>query len=116
MDSGARFVALSHQSSPWVEAQLALVEVVCPASARILEVGSGSGELASRLTANGYEVVALEPDPAMFEVLLERRRAITSQLHPLTPLPIPFQSFMPSLQFDAVLAMGVFSFLTPREQ
>jgi SAM-dependent methyltransferase len=34
-----------------------------PPPARVLEVGAGSGELARWLTAAGYEVVAIDPEP-----------------------------------------------------
>ena len=34
-----------------------------PAPARILEIGAGGGELAQELTANSYDVVAIDPEP-----------------------------------------------------
>jgi SAM-dependent methyltransferase len=34
-----------------------------PAPARVLEVGAGNGALAEELTASGYEVVAIDPEP-----------------------------------------------------
>ena len=116
MDSGARYVALTHDSSPWVEAQLAFVESICPAPASILEVGAGSGALSASLTRSGYDVVALEPDRAVFEVLLERRQAIHASAERLTPLPIPFRAYTSTSQFDALLALSVYSFLPPTEQ
>lgn len=116
MDSGARYVALTHASSPWIEAQLAIVQSVCSAPARVLEVGSAGGELALRLVSLGHDVVGLEPDRAIFEVLLERCRTAGYGAGHLTPLPITFQHYADPLKFDAVLAISVYSFLTPTEQ
>jgi 2-polyprenyl-3-methyl-5-hydroxy-6-metoxy-1,4-benzoquinol methylase len=117
MDSGARFIALSHRSSPWVDSQLALVQSVCPAPAKILDAGCGAGDLALRLTESGYVVVGLEPDRAIFEVLLERTQRAGAHAGRFTPLPVSFQECtFDSSRFDALLAMSVYSFLPLDEQ
>jgi SAM-dependent methyltransferase len=41
---------------------------------RVLDAGAGTGTFASAL-ADGHEVVALEPDPALFEILRDRLAA-----------------------------------------
>jgi SAM-dependent methyltransferase len=40
-----------------------------PAPTRVLEVGAGDGELARRLTAAGYDVVAIDPESSTADVL-----------------------------------------------
>jgi SAM-dependent methyltransferase len=68
----------------------AFVRAALPAApARVLEVGAGAGELAHELTAAGYEVVAIDPEPGSPAV---RRMA----LHELDE---------PAASFDAAVAV-----------
>ena len=48
----------------------------CPPPARVLDVGCGTGVLAARLAASGYEVVGARPSAGMLEVMRERAPAV----------------------------------------
>jgi len=64
-------------------------ESLPPAPARVLEVGAGSGELATALTASGYEVVAIDP---------------ASTGDPVRPIPL-LELSEPAGSFDAAVAV-----------
>ena len=115
-DSGARFAALTQKEPRWIDSQLALVESVCSESARILDVGSGTGDLARRLASEQRHIVALEPDRAMFELLLERLLLSEHASPYVTPVPLPFQDYSSPRPFDIITAFSVFAFLTHSEQ
>ena len=46
----------------------------------ILEIGSGTGRVASALAADGYEVVGVEPSAAMLRIAEERRAALPPEV------------------------------------
>jgi SAM-dependent methyltransferase len=70
-----------------------------PASARVLEVGAGDGDLARTLAAAGYDVVAIDPEPGSADVL-----AI-----PLAELDEP------EVPFDAAVAVVSLHHVSPLE-
>jgi SAM-dependent methyltransferase len=69
-----------------------------PDGRRLLDVGSGTGELADRFRRGGWEVTACEPEPTM--------RAVSERQHPEVPVvagALPDLPFAPA-SFDAVTA------------
>jgi hypothetical protein len=74
--------------------------------ARVLEVGAGCGQLTWALVAAGFDVVALEPGPAL------RQRAAArvpeAALHAAT-----FEEFEADGRFDAVFSSNAFHWVDP---
>jgi SAM-dependent methyltransferase len=70
------------------------VAAVAPPGARVLDVGSGPGHLASRLADHGLDVVAIDLDPAMVAMATKRLagRAETA-VASVTALPFADASF-----------------------
>ncbi|TDC60935.1 class I SAM-dependent methyltransferase [Micromonospora sp. KC207] len=54
------------------EATIALLTELCPAPARVLEFGIGTGRIALPLAARGYEVYGIDGSPAMLTKLKEK--------------------------------------------
>lgn len=48
-----------------VEGEARLADALVPRQARIIDIGSGMGRVASSLRSRGHDVVATEPDPAL---------------------------------------------------
>ena len=64
-------IASRYDNSRCVESAVAvsLVEGLCSLRARtVLEIGAGTGNYTSALTASGLSVIALDPSPAMVEI------------------------------------------------
>jgi len=84
-----------------------MLQRVCPAGARILDLGCGPGVASVALAEAGHQVTAGDHSPAMLDAAAERaRRAgvadrVTTLLLDAHDLPFPAASF------DAVLALGV---------
>jgi SAM-dependent methyltransferase len=73
----------------------------------VLEIGAGIGNTAARMTALGWKVTAIEPDPVLFERLCERSGVLARN-----------ESFLehdPSGRYDAIIAESVF-FMMDLEQ
>ncbi|MEV4667145.1 class I SAM-dependent methyltransferase [Microbacterium sp. LWO12-1.2] len=69
-----------------------------PSGRRLLDVGSGTGELADRFRRAGWDVTACEPEPTM--------RAVSQRQYPEVPVVaggLPKLPFAPAI-FDAVTA------------
>jgi ubiquinone/menaquinone biosynthesis C-methylase UbiE len=66
-----------------------------------LDVGCGTGLLASRLAAAGYDMTGVDPSEGMLEVLRSRKQAVRSVTASGTALPFPDDSF------DLVLSVAV---------
>jgi SAM-dependent methyltransferase len=66
-----------------------------------LDVGCGTGVLAARLAANGYEMTGIDPSAGMLDVLHARYPALTAVKGSGTSLPFPEGSF------DLVLTVAV---------
>lgn len=60
---------------------------------KILDVGCGTGALAERLAAEGYEVTGIDPSEGMLGVLRERAPSITAVHADGTDLPFEDDSF-----------------------
>jgi SAM-dependent methyltransferase len=67
---------------------------------RVLEVGAGIGNTAARMTALGWDVTALEPDPILFATL-RRRMGDSARCE-------PFLSHETAIPYDAIIAESVF--------
>jgi ubiquinone/menaquinone biosynthesis C-methylase UbiE len=72
----------------------------CPPG-RALDVGCGTGMLAERLAAAGYEATGVDPSAGMLEVLRERAPQVRALQAPGTALPFADDSF------DVVLCVAV---------
>lgn len=81
-----------------------------PASARILDVGCGTGEQISLLRKHGYAVYGLEPAEKMRTIAKERNS--DTDILDSNALNLPFEDNI----FDMVLAVEVLRYLHPRHQ
>ena len=72
----------------------------CPRG-RALDVGCGTGALATRLSEAGYEMAGVDPSERMLAVLRERTSAVRAMRASGTALPFPDDSF------DLVLSVAV---------
>ena len=79
---------------------MAFVLAHCPRG-RALDVGCGTGMLAARLAASGYEMAGIDPSEGMLEVLRERTPAVEAVRAEGTAIPFPDDSF------DLVLSVAV---------
>jgi SAM-dependent methyltransferase len=59
----------------------------CPPPARLLDVGCGTGAVAARLTACGYDVTGLDPSPGMLNQLHARAPGIKAVQGSATQMP-----------------------------
>lgn len=89
-----------HVVEHYLRKRTSFVVRTCPAG-RALDVGCGSGALAQRLVASGYEVVGVDPSEGMLEVLRRRRPEVTAFHASGTALPFRDDSF------DLVLSVAV---------
>lgn len=73
---GDRLAAVYDQMYPHIEidteAALGLLTELCPAPARVLEFGVGTGRIALPLAERGYEVHGIDGSPAMLAKLKEK--------------------------------------------
>lgn len=77
----------------------------------IIEVNAGDGLLSINLANRGFEITAIEDDPALFAIILEKfknRRDLTSRI---TPLPINFLKLTTQKTWDTIIFSNTISFL-----
>jgi SAM-dependent methyltransferase len=72
----------------------------CPRG-RVLDVGCGTGLLATRLADAGYEVTGVDPSEGMLEILAAQTSEVDAVSGSATSLPFPDDSF------DVVLSVAV---------
>jgi SAM-dependent methyltransferase len=77
------------------------VASVCPPGADVLDVGCGTGTLAARLAAAGYNVTGVDPSEGMLEVLRARGSSVRAVQGSGTALPFADDSF------DLVMCVAV---------
>lgn len=88
---------------------------LCPPGSSVLDIGAGAGGTTFALASRGVHVVALEPDPEMYTVLLSRL-ALRPELHEFAaPLPQPAGFAIPQT-FDVVCSFAVIHLLQPAER
>jgi demethylmenaquinone methyltransferase/2-methoxy-6-polyprenyl-1,4-benzoquinol methylase len=94
----------------------AVVEEV-PQGARVLEIGCGTGELASMLIGRGARVDAFDASPAMVEVVQERiaEEVLAGELA-VQQMGVDGMDSLPSDHYDAVVSTLVFSELSTDER
>ena len=70
----------AHVIEHYLAKRVAFVTAECPRSeySRVLDVGCGTGVLAGRLAARGYEVTGLDPSEGMLEVLRSEHFDVTA--------------------------------------
>lgn len=91
-----------------------LIELVPPRSS-VLEIGAGVGVTAAALAAAGLDVMALEPDPGMYAVMLSRLALRPDLEANLTPIPRE-AGYPVSRRFDACACFSVLHLLEPAER
>jgi SAM-dependent methyltransferase len=77
----------------YLRKRAAFVVEHCPPPARALDVGCGTGVLAERLAAKGYEMTGIDPSDGMLDVLRARTQSVTAVLGSGTDLPFEDGSF-----------------------
>jgi ubiquinone/menaquinone biosynthesis C-methylase UbiE len=80
----------------------------CPRGAG-LDVGCGTGLLASRLAASGYDMTGVDPSAGMLEVLRSRKLSVRAVMASGTALPFPDDTF------DLVLSVAVMHHIADAE-
>jgi len=81
-----------HVVEHYLRKRVAFVRGLMPAGS-ILDVGCGTGVLASRLADQGYEVTGTDPSPGMLAYLEERDGRVTAVQGSATDLPFPDGGF-----------------------
>ncbi len=81
-----------HVVEHYLRKRVAFVGELMP-SGRILDVGCGTGVIASRLADLGYEVTGTDPSQGMLDHLRERDGRVTAVLGSATELPFPDDGF-----------------------
>lgn len=77
----------AHVIEHYLAKRMHFVRSTCPPPARVLDVGCGTGALAARLTACGYDVTGLDPSAGMLNQLQARAPAITAVQGSATQMP-----------------------------
>jgi ubiquinone/menaquinone biosynthesis C-methylase UbiE len=90
----------AHVVEHYLRKRTAFVVANCPRGAG-LDVGCGTGALAARLAAAGYDMVGADPSEGMLAVLRERAPAVTAVAAHGTSLPFADASF------DLVISVAV---------
>lgn len=81
-----------HVVEHYLRKRVAFLTRVCPGGSA-LDVGCGTGALAERLRARGYQVTGVDPSAGMLSVLRARAPQVETALAPGSALPFPAQSF-----------------------
>jgi SAM-dependent methyltransferase len=89
-----------HVVEHYLRKRTAFVEANCPPGEG-LDVGCGTGVLASRLAAAGWTMTGVDPSAGMLEVLRERSPEVRAEVASGTQLPFEDSSF------DLVLSVAV---------
>ncbi len=88
-----------------------------PEAAQVLEIGCGTGELASMLIARGATVNGFDASPAMVEVSLERiRDEGLKDRFSVQQMGVDGMDGLPGSSYDAVVSTLVFSELSEDER
>jgi SAM-dependent methyltransferase len=82
----------THIVEHYLRKRTAFVTAACPPGPA-LDVGCGTGALAERLAARGYEMVGIDPSEGMLDVLRERCPAVRAIKASGTSLPFEDDSF-----------------------
>jgi ubiquinone/menaquinone biosynthesis C-methylase UbiE len=90
----------AHVSEHYLAKRVSFIEAHCRRG-RVLDVGCGTGALASRLSAEGFEVVGVDPSEAMLQVMRRRAPGIEAVRASGTALPFEDASFDLSLSVAA---------------
>jgi demethylmenaquinone methyltransferase/2-methoxy-6-polyprenyl-1,4-benzoquinol methylase len=88
-----------------------------PENAQVLEIGCGTGELATMLLTRGATITAFDVNPAMVAVVRERVKnmGLKNKLT-IREMGIEGMDNLPSASYDAVVSTLVFSELTDDER
>jgi SAM-dependent methyltransferase len=82
----------AHVVEHYLEKRIALLTGLVPGGS-VLDVGCGTGVLAGRLSARGYEVVGVDPSEGMLDVMRRRAPEVTAVKAPGDALPFPPDRF-----------------------
>lgn len=111
-DQNANQLVSQYESLTFEHVHPALLDLLPPPGATILDVGAGSGRDAAWLAAKGYDVVAVEPSEAMRT--LARQRHASSRIHWIADsLPDLAQVRRLGLTFDLILLSAVWMHVPP---
>jgi SAM-dependent methyltransferase len=77
----------AHVVAHYLGKRARFVRAHCPPPAHVLDVGCGTGALAARLAADGYEMTGVDPSAGMLEVLRRRAPRVRAQVASGTDLP-----------------------------
>lgn len=90
----------AHVVEHYLQKRVSFVLAHCPRG-RALDVGCGTGTLAARLAASGYQMAGIDPSEGMLEVLRKRAPDVEAVRAEGTAIPFPDASF------DLVLSVAV---------
>lgn len=111
-DQNAEQLVSQYESLTFEHVHPALLDLLPPPGATILDVGAGSGRDAAWFAAKGYEVVAVEPSEAMRT--LARQRHPSQRIHWVADsLPDLAQVRRLGLRFDLILLSAVWMHVPP---
>lgn len=111
----ARFADLFVSGAAQGPDAAAFLAPICPPGSSVLDIGAGAGATTFALASRGVNVVALEPDPEMYTVLLSRL-ALRPELHEFAA-PLPRPAGLAIVQtFDVVCSFSVIHLLRPAER
>jgi SAM-dependent methyltransferase len=82
----------AHVVEHYLRKRAAFIAASCP-SGSVLDVGCGTGALAQRLSAAGYQVSGIDPSEGMLEIMRSRAPAVTAVKASGTALPFEDDSF-----------------------
>ena len=83
----------AHVTEHYLAKRTGFIVETSPPPGRLLDVGCGTGVLAARLAARGYEATGLDPSDGMLSVLRERAPAVTAVQASATEMPFDDAEF-----------------------
>jgi SAM-dependent methyltransferase len=111
-EQNAEDLVTQYESLTFEQVHPALLDLLPPQGATVLDVGAGSGRDAAWFAARGYDVVAIEPSDAMRA--LARQRHPSPRIHWLADsLPELAQVRRLGLSFDLILLSAVWMHVPP---